>query len=134
MANAMYDPGRDSFLNGDIDYANDTINVYLVDLADYTFSASHQFLSSVAAGARVANATLAGKTSTGGVADANDTVLSSVTGDVSEALVLAKWTGSDASSNLIGFIDTAAAGLPVTPNGGDITITWDSGANKIFKL
>lgn len=24
--------------------------------------------------------------------------------------------------------------LPITPNGGNITVTWDSGANKIFKL
>jgi hypothetical protein len=27
-----------------------------------------------------------------------------------------------------------ASGLPVTPNGGNIVITWDNGANKIFKL
>lgn len=26
------------------------------------------------------------------------------------------------------------AGLPVTPNGGNISITWDNGANKIFAL
>jgi hypothetical protein len=134
MANTMYDPGRDAFLNGDIDYTNDTIVVYLIDTADYTFSAAHQFLSSVAAAGRVANATLAGKSTSGGVADANDTVLASVTGDVSEALILVKSTGNEATSPLIGYIDSAAAGLPVTPNGGDITITWDSGANKIFKL
>jgi hypothetical protein len=134
MANVLYDPGRDAFLNGDIDYANDTIRVYLVDTDDYTFSASHQYLSSVAAGGRVAFEALAGKSSTAGIADANDTVLSSVTGDECEALVLTSWSGVDTSSPLIGYIDTAAAGLPVTPNGGDITITWDNGANKIFKL
>jgi len=134
MANVLYDPGRDAFLNGDIDYTNDTIVVYLIDLADYTFSAAHQYLSSVGASSRVANATLAGKSTSGGVADANDTVLSSVSGDVSEALILVKSTGVEGTSPLIGYIDTAAAGLPVTPNGGDITITWDSGANKIFKL
>lgn len=27
-----------------------------------------------------------------------------------------------------------AAGLPVTPNGGNINITWDNGVNKIFRL
>lgn len=27
-----------------------------------------------------------------------------------------------------------ASGLPVTPNGGNINITWDTGASKIFKL
>lgn len=134
MANVLYDPGRDAFLNGDIDFTNDTIRVYLVDTADYAFSASHQYLSQVAAAGRVANAVLAGKTTSAGVADASDTVLSSVSGDQCEALILVKDTGSDATSTLIGYIDTAAAGLPVTPNGGDITITWDNGANKIFKL
>lgn len=134
MANVLYDPGRDAFLNGDIDYTNDTIKVYLIDTDDYSFSASHQYLSSVAAGARVANATLAGKSTSAGIADANDTVLSSVSGDECEALILVKDTGNEATSPLIGYIDTASAGLPVTPNGGDITITWDNGANKIFKL
>jgi len=134
MANVLYDPGRDAFLNGDIDFTNDTIRVYLVDTADYAFSASHQYLSQVAAAGRVANAVLAGKTTSAGVADASDTVLSSVSGDQCEALILVRDTGSDATSLLIGYIDTAAAGLPVTPNGGDITITWDNGANKIFKL
>ena len=27
-----------------------------------------------------------------------------------------------------------ASGLPVTPNGGNIVVTWDNGANRIFKL
>lgn len=134
MANVLYDPGRDAFLNGDIDYTNDTIKVYLIDTDDYTFSAAHQYLSQVTAGSRVANATLAGKSTSAGVADANDTVLSSVSGDQCEALILVKDTGNESTSPLIGYIDTASAGLPVTPNGGDITITWDSGANKIFKL
>lgn len=134
MANVLYDPGRDDFLNGDIDYANDTIKAYLVDGDDYTFSAAHHFLSSVPSGARVANAALAGKSSASGIADANDTVLSSVTGDPCEKILLVKDTGNETTSPLIGHIDTAAAGLPVTPNGGDITITWDNGANKIFKL
>lgn len=33
----------------------------------------------------------------------------------------------------IAYIDTGT-GLPVTPNGSDITVTWDSGASKIFAL
>ena len=31
------------------------------------------------------------------------------------------------------YIDTAT-GLPITPNGGDIIVTWDNGINKIFRL
>jgi len=134
MANVLYDPGRNAFLNGDIDFTNDTIRVYLVDNDDYTFSAAHQYLSQVASAGRVAYAALAGKSTASGVADASDTVLTSVIGDQCESLILCKWTGDESTSPLIGYIDTAAAGLPVTPNGGDITITWDNGANKIFKL
>ena len=56
-----------------------------------------------------------------------------MTGDPSEALLIYKDTGTEATSPLIAYIDTAT-GLPVTPNGGNITVTWDNGTNKIFKL
>ncbi len=135
MANALYDKGREAFLNGDIDWLNDDIRVILVDLADYTPNlATHDFLDDVPGAARVAvSGALASKTSTNGVADAADVTWSLVTGDQSEAIVLYKHTGVEATSNLIAYIDTAT-GLPVTPNGGDITVQWDNGANKIFKL
>ncbi len=135
MANALYGKGREKFLNADIDWAADNIKVVLVDVADYTVSIdTHEFLSDVPSGGRVAtSANLGSKTSTLGVADAADVTLSAVTGDQSEALVIYKDTGSAATSPLIAYIDTAT-GLPVTPNGADITITWDNGSNKIFKL
>ncbi len=135
MANALYGKGREKFLNADIDWAADNIKVVLVDVADYTVSIdTHEFLSDVASGGRVATSgNLASKTSTLGVADAADVTFSAVTGDQSEALVIYKDTGSAATSPLIAYIDTAT-GLPVTPNGADITVTWDNGSNKIFKL
>jgi len=135
MANAVYGKGREKFLNGDIDWANDDIKAVLVDTAAYAVSIdADEYLSSIPAGDRIATSgNLASKTSTLGVADAADITFSTVTGDVSEAIVLYKDTGDAATSPLIAYIDTAT-GLPITPNGGDITITWDSGANKIFKL
>ena len=135
MANAMYDKGRESFLKGEISWNSDDIKVVLVDTADYTVNLStDQYLSDVASGGRVATSgNLASKTTAAGVADAADVTLTAVTGDVSEALVIYKDTGTASTSRLIAYIDTAT-GLPVTPNGGDITITWDSGSNKIFKL
>ena len=60
----------------------------IVDSADYTYSAGHEFISSVPVGARVATATLSGVTTTAGMSDANDTTFTGVAGDVSEALVL----------------------------------------------
>lgn len=135
MANALYDAARASFLNGGINWTSDDIRVILVDAADYVVNlATHDFLNDVAAGGRVAVSTsLSGKTSTAGVADAGDVTFTAVTGDQSEALVIYKHTGTESTSNLIAYIDTAT-GLPVTPSGGNITVTWDNGANKIFKL
>lgn len=135
MANQLYDTGRAAFALGDIDWVADDIRAVLVDLADYTPNlATDDFLADIPGGARVAvSGAFASKTATAGVVDAADVVFSAVTGDVSEALVIYKHTGSDATAQLIAFIDSAA-GLPVTPNGTNITVTWDNGSNKIFRL
>lgn len=131
MASALYPIAKKAFLDGDIDLLTDDIRVILVDTADYTYSAAHDFLDDVAAGSRVATSGAMGtKSTTGGVFDAADVTFSSVTGDASEALIIYKHTGVEGTSNLIAYID----GLSVTPNGGDITVQWDSGASKIFAL
>ena len=135
MANALYDLGRESFLKGEISWNTNNIKAVLGDTGLYTPNlVTDQFLSSIAAGARVAtSANLTGKTTAAGVADADDVTFTAVTGASIEAVVLYQDTGSPATSRLIGYIDTAT-GLPVTPSGGDITVVWDSGANRIFKL
>lgn len=135
MANALYDKGREGFLAGDIDWDANIVKVALIDAADYVVNtATHQFMSSVPVAARVAiSPALTAKTVTDGVADAADVTFPTVTGDPSEALIIFVDTGSDATARLIAYIDTAT-GLPVTPNGGDIIVAWDNGANKIFKL
>jgi len=135
MANELYDKGREGFLDGSIDWDTDDIRCILVDIADYTVDlAAHDNLDDIPAPARVATSgALTGKTVAAGVADAADVTFSAVTGDQSEALVIYKHTGTESTSRLIAYIDDAT-GLPVTPNGGDITIQWDSAASKIFKL
>jgi hypothetical protein len=135
MATALYDKGREGFLDGSIDWDTHDIRVVLVDAADYTVNLStHDNLDDIPSAARVATSgPLSGRTVTNGVADANDVTFSAVTGDVSEALVIYKHTGTESTSRLIAYIDNAT-GLPVTPTGGDITVSWDNGANKIFKL
>lgn len=134
MASVLYPKGREGFLDGNIDWDTHDIRAILIDVADYTYSDAHDNLDDVAAGARVAvSGALGSKTVTDGVADAADVTLSTVTGDPCEAIILYKHTGVESTSRLIAYIDSAT-GLPVTPNGGDITIAWDNGANKIFKL
>ena len=135
MANALYGLGRQLILEGGIAILTDDIKTVLVDTAAYTVDIDvDEFLDEIPVGDRIAtSANMTTKTSTLGVFDADDVVFSAVTGDPSEALVIYKDTGVAATSPLIAYIDTAA-GLPVTPSGSDITVTWDSGVNKIFKL
>lgn len=136
MASALYGKGREGFLDGSIDWDTDDVRAVLTDTGTYTVSIDvDTYLSDVTAGARIAvSAALSSKTVTLGVADAADVTFSAVTGASIEAIVIYKHTGTASTSRLICYIDTASAGLPVTPNGGDITVTWDNGANKIFKL
>lgn len=136
MANALYDLARQSFLSQSpsIDWDTDNIKVSLVRSSAYTPNlATDQFLSSVAT--RVADSgNLTGKTVAAGVADADDvTFVAVAAGAAIQYILIWKDTGVAATSPLIALIDTAT-GLPVTPGGGDITIAWDAGANKIFKL
>lgn len=141
MANQLFDPGREGFLAGEIDWDTATIKAALV--RGYTFSAAHKFVSdATAAGAvLVSTVTLTGKTVTGGVADAADVTFPAVpTGAACDRILIyqssAVGGGADVAATaqrLIFNIDTAT-NLPVTPQGVDIAVAWDNGANKIFKL
>jgi len=135
MANALYDKGRESFLKGEIAWASDNIKAILVDTALYTANlTTDQFLSIISGSAIIATSSnFASKTTTAGVADAADLSYTAVTGASIEAIVIYQDTGVAGSSRLIAYIDTAT-GLPVTPSGGNITVTWDNGSSKIFKL
>lgn len=130
MANVVYPLYKTAAYSGgaNVSLTTGTVKALLVDLADYTYSAAHEFLSDVPAGARVATSpALSSKTLTGGVFDAADVAFTAVTGDQSEALILFIDTGSAATSRLLAFLDTGVTGLPVTPNGGDVNVTWNAG-------
>lgn len=134
MANVLYPKGKEALLTAGVNWTSDNIKVVLVDTGAYTYSAAHQFLSDVPSGARVAtSAALTGKTATNGVADAADVAITGVTGATVEALVVYKDTGVVGTSPLIAYIDTGV-GLPLTPDGGTVTVEWASGAARIFAL
>ena len=136
MANALFDSGREGYLGGTEDWDTDLVKVTLIDTADDNPDVTvDDNYDDIAAAARVATSGgLTSKTITNGTADAADVTYSSVTGDQSEELVI--WFDStvETTSTLLVSLDTFSAGMPVTPNGGDITIAWDSGANRIFTL
>jgi hypothetical protein len=141
MADALFNPAREGFLAGEIDWNGATIKVSLI--RGYTFNTAHKFVAdATSAGATlVATATLASTTVTNGVADAGDVIFNTVpTGTACNALLIyqssAPTGGADlpaASQRLIAYIDSAS-GLPVTPNGGNINVVWDNGSNRIFNL
>ena len=135
MANTLYDAARKRFLEAQINWMTDTVKVILVDTGAYTPQTSvHQYLSDIPTSARIAGpVTLTAKSTTGGAADAADITFTAVSGASIEAIIIYVDSGTEATSPLIAFIDTAT-GLPITPNGGDIIVTWDNGTNKIFKV
>lgn len=140
MANLLFPRARQGFLTGRIDWATATIKVSL--LRGYSYNATHQWVSDVlAAGTLVATQTLASKTDTDGVADAADVTFPTVAAGASVPHLLiyqssAVTGGADVATSaqrIIALIDTAS-NLPITPNGGDINIIFDAGANRIFAL
>jgi hypothetical protein len=134
MANVLYDKGREGFLDGSIDWDTDDIRGCLVK-SSYTFSAAHDFLDDIGTDDNGRTAALGSKTVTSGVADAADTSLVATSAVACKAIALFKHTGSDATARLIAYIDTPTSGLPFTPSASQtVSITWDNGANKIFKL
>lgn len=135
MANALYGLSRQKFLEGGILILSQDIKLNFLDSADYTVAIdTHDFLDDITGAAIVATSgNFASKTSTLGVFDAADVSVAAVTGDVFEAVGIYRDTGVSGTSPLIAYID-AATGLPFTPTGNTVSVTWDSGANKIFKL
>ncbi len=133
MANAIYPLYKQSLIDGDanIDLNDLTVKVALVDTGTYTYSAAHQFLTSLTGVVGTAQ-TIATTTVTNGVFDGDNVTYTGVTGNSVEALVIYIDTGVAGTSRLVAYIDTSVTGLPVTPNGGDITITWN--ASGIFAL
>lgn len=131
--NVVYPKWKEALIQGGANSAlTGTVNAYLVDTGNYTYSASHQFLTDLPGGARVgAPQTLASKTFVLGVFDAADLNFSALSGVSVEALILALYTGSDATSRLVAYIDQAT-GLPFVPSGIDQPVIWN--AAGIFAL
>jgi hypothetical protein len=133
MANAIYPKYKEALLDGlaNIDVNDGTVKVALVDTGTYTYSAAHEFLTSLSGVVGTAQ-TIGATTVTNGVFDGDNVTYTAVSGATVEALVIYIDTGTAGTSRLVAFIDTGVTGLPVTPNGGDITITWS--VSGIFAL
>jgi hypothetical protein len=108
--------------------------VVLLDSAAYTYNAAHDFvndLSGIIAGGtpptgRIQNPT--GGVVAAGVFDGDNVTFSAVTTPTSiEAFAIFRNnSGANTTWRLVLYENTSVTGLPVTPNGGDITVSWNA--------
>lgn len=112
-----------------VDLNTDNIDVSLLDQTDSgTITASTLVYDTVDAATVVATGDLPAVSSiTGGVVTLSGALTyTSVTGDAADYLTAFKNSGTPSTSPLILTWQTGTTGLPVTPNGGNIVVTWSS--------
>jgi hypothetical protein len=135
MTTVVYPITKAAILGADVDLLADTIKVILVD-ADYTYSAAHDFLNDVAAGARIGSAvTLTNKAVTLGVFTADDPTFTAVAaGDTVTGIIVYQHTGNEATSRLIAYTNRKAdtTAISVATSNGNITLSWPSG--RVLKI
>lgn len=106
------------------DLNTDDIRVVLYDEGADALNIADQDLADIVAGARIAVSGAIASPTVGtvaaGVFDHADITFTAVTGASVESLVYYKHTGTDSTSPLLANLDSWT-GLPVTPNGGNIT-------------
>lgn len=132
MANAIYPIWKAAIMQATANSSlggSGATGVYssLIDTGVYTYSAAHDFYDDVVAGEVGTPQEIGSKTFTAGLFDGNDVTYTAVTGASVEAIVFyVKNAGANSTWRLFLYEDTTVTGLPVTPNGGDITITWNA--------
>lgn len=111
-----------------IDFNADNIRIALIDNLTATVSAGTVDYAELSA-ALVGTATdLSNETVTNpGIFDASDATIASVSGNPIEQLAVFKWSGTASTSPVTHAYDSATTGIPLTPNGGDVTVTWAGG-------
>jgi len=139
----LYDSARDGFLRGEIVWKVDGSIIKAALVRGYNYSVSHQHMSDVAGagGTVVAETTLSSLTTSGGAADAADAVFQEVPeGAAIPHIVIFQASavegGDDVPASqqrLIALIDRGP-GIPVLPNGQDITVRWSPGSDRIFRI
>lgn len=134
MASGVWEFAKAEIARGNIDWANDTIKIVLVD-ADFSpvfDTAGGQFLDDISGGDIIGDAiTLASASVTdAGVLDAADPTVTSVSASLTVAAYVVYYhTGTDSTSTLIMYGDCDN----LNTDGNNVVVTFD-GTNGVFKL
>jgi len=133
MADAYYNDFGNNILgngvHGNTDLDTDDIRAILRDEGAVALSLAHQDRADITAGIVQESANLTSKTVgtvADGIFDHGDEVFSTVSGASVESLDYLEWSGAAGTSPLLFNLDSWS-GLPVTPNGGDITASPAAG-------
>lgn len=135
MANAIYPKWKEAIIQGSANSSlTGTVKAALLDTGTVAYNAAHDFYDDISAGVVGTPVEIgATKSYTNGVFDGADVTWTSVPGPTTcEAIVIYIDTGVAGTSRLVAYLDTNVTNLPVTPNGGNITVTWN--ASGIFGL
>jgi hypothetical protein len=137
MANAVYPKFKEYALNvalGGGTQKTGSLKAALVT-GSYAYNAAHDFKDDLGANVVGTPTAISSPTFTDGVLDGGDVTFTAVSGSaVASIVVYLDTAGADSTDPLVCYIDTGVTLLPITPNGGDIKITWSNGAAKIFAL
>jgi hypothetical protein len=135
MANAVFTKFKENLLAGLFDLDTNTIKAALIDGYTPNLSTHATLADAKGAGATQVGTdqTLTGKAVTNGAFTASTVTWTSVAGGNTPDYVLVYQDGAgDSTRYLIALIDTTTGvTLPVTTNGGNITLTWST---SVFTL
>lgn len=137
--NQLYDSARAKFALGTLNWEDASWKAILVKTT-CAFEATDATMSDITPSDVVAAAQSMDTSSgsygvqTNGAVDAADVTFPNVSGDQIGAIIIySEEAATDAQRHLVAYFGSAT-GLPITPNGGNIIVTWDNGTNKIFRL
>jgi len=134
VANSAYKKGVKRLLNGSgLVWGTGNWKAVLLSSAYTVNTTTHEFLSdltgTVATSANMTTLAVADD----GVFTADPAEFTAVSGSTAPSLVVYHDTGTAGTSELLIFFDSLA-GLPITPNGTNVTIEWSTGADGLLHL
>jgi hypothetical protein len=136
VANFIYGKAKQSLLNGEFNISSDSLKVLLVTDSYVPSQNTDQFVSNISGSyIKQRTSSLTNVTNILGVIDADDVTVAEYSGLAFKALVIYKDSGTDSTSRLLAYIDTAT-GIPFAGinSATNITINWSNGSNKIISL